>query len=328
MRVLVLGGSGTISTHLVRHLLTMGRQVTVLNRGRSLPPPPTGVEQIIADRHDATALTAALKSRAFDATVDMLCFTPEHARSLTEALPRHGHLVFCSTVCALGFGWTTFPVPEDAIPAPAASFGYGVAKAAAEAWLTDYAKREGAALTIVRPSTTFDQRMGVLRQLRWDGTAWLARVRAGLPIAICDSGAGINQFMHADDGGRAFALIAGNPAAHGRIYHLVGAATTWAEQHRLAMRALGCEVPLVGIPTAVLDRTPIPGDGIRKDIFGHHGFFADARLAAEIGFSPRIGLDEAIARTVAALDVEGRIVRDADESWEDALIARWGAEVV
>ena len=324
MHILVLGGSGTISTHLVRHLLAMGRTVTVLNRGRSAEA-PAGVEQLVADRHDAAALKAALAGRSFDATVDMLCFNPDQARILVEALPRHGHLVFCSTVCALGFAWTTFPIDESAVPAP--TFGYGRDKAAAEVWFSDHAKRSGTPLTIVRPSTTFDERMGVLRQIRWDGAAWLARVRAGLPIVVCDSGIGLNQFMHADDGGRGFAMIAGNPVAHGRTYHLVGPVITWTAHHRLAMRAVGREVPLVGVPAAVLDAAGVPDDGIRKDIFGMHGFFADTRLEREIGFTPRISTYDAIAKAVAGLDAAGRIVRAADESWEDRLIATWGVQV-
>lgn len=318
MHVLILGGSGTISTWLVRHLLAAGRTVTVVTRGRKALP--AGVEQLVADRYDAVKLGTALAGRRFDATIDMLCFTPAHAELLTQALPHPGHLVFCSTVCALGFAWTTFPVAEDAVPNP--TFGYSRDKAAAEVWLTAWAARSGTPLTIVRPSTTFDEGMGVLRQIRWDGSAWLARIRSGKPIVLADSGLGINQFMHADDGGRGFALIAGNPAAHGRTYHLVGAATTWAAHARVVMGVLGREVPLVGVPSAKLDG--VPDDGIRRDIFGHHGHFADTRLEREIGFTPTISLHEAIARTVTALDAAGRIVAAADEAWEDQLVARWG----
>lgn len=318
MHVLILGGTGTISLWIVRHLLALGRTVTVLNRGKSAGLPP-GVEQILADRFDAAALAAALKGRRFDATIDMLCFNPDQARILVEALPACGHLVFCSTVCALGFASTVFPVAEDAIPAP--TFGYGRDKAAAEGWLTAWSAKAGVPLTIVRPSTTFDERMGILRQLRWDGSAWLARIRAGLPIALADSGLGVNQFMHADDAGRGFALVAGNPASHGRIYHLVGEAITWAHHAQVVMRTLGREVPLVGIPTAILDRTAIPDDGIRKDIFGFHGHFADTRLAREIGFAPRLGFAETIARVLPLVKIPDPVERDG---WEDLLIARWG----
>ena len=50
MHTLILGGSGTISTWIVRHLLAMNHTVTVVTRGtRALP---AGVEQLVADRHD------------------------------------------------------------------------------------------------------------------------------------------------------------------------------------------------------------------------------------------------------------------------------------
>ncbi len=316
MHILVLGGSGTISTWLVRHLLAFGRQVTVVTRGQRRPP--AGVEHLIADRHDAQQLAAVLAGRRFDATIDMLCFTTDQAAILVAALPHPGHLVFCSTVCALGFASATVPVAEDAVPAP--TFAYGRDKAAAEAWYGAWAARTGTPFTIVRPSTTFDAGIGVLRQIRWDGSAWLARIRAGKPIVLADSGMAVHQFMHANDAGRGFALIAGAPAAHGRIYHLVGPATTWAVHARTVFAALGREVPLIGIPADRLDG--VPDDGIRREIFGHHGYFADTRLAAEIGFTPAIGLGDAIARTIRALDETGRIVA-GDETWEDALIARW-----
>ena len=322
MHILILGGTGTMSTWMVRELLTMGRRVTVLNRGRS-PGLPAGVECLVADRHDPKELAAVLAGRRFDATVDMICFDADQARMLVEALPGCGHLVMCSTVCALGFGWTTFPVPEDAAPAPTED--YGVKKAAAEALLTAHCRKAGIPLTIVRPSTTFDGRgAGILRQIRWDGTAWLGRIRAGKPIVVGDSGFGIHQFMHAEDAGRGFAMIAGNSAAHGRTYHLVGEATTWAEHHRSAMRALGRNVPLIGVPALQLDRAKVPGDGIRHSVFGQHGQFADRRLASEIGFTPRFGLDETIRKVVAELDASGRLVEDADGRWEDELVERWG----
>ncbi len=61
MHILILGGTGTMSLWMVRHLLAMGRQVTVLNRGRS-PGLPAGVECLVADRHDPVALAAVLAS--------------------------------------------------------------------------------------------------------------------------------------------------------------------------------------------------------------------------------------------------------------------------
>jgi hypothetical protein len=83
---------------------------------------------------------------------------------------------------------------------------------------------------------------------------------------------------------------------------------------------LGREVPLIGVPSCHL--IGVPDDGIRRDIFGAHGVFANRRLAREIAFAPRIPLREAIQRTVTALDAAKRI-QAGDEAWEDALVHRW-----
>ena len=100
----------------------------------------------------------------------------------------------------------------------------------------------------------------------------------------------------------------------------MGDTTTWADQARTVMQVLGREVPLIGVPSSKL--IGVPDDGIRIDIFGAHGMFADRRLAREIGFAPRISLREAIQRTVTALDAVNRI-QAGDEAWEDALVSHW-----
>lgn len=324
MRVLVLGGTGTISTALLASLQAMGHLVTALNRGRTAAC-PAGIEALRADRHDRASLTEALAGRRFDVTIDMLCFDAAQAGWLVEALPDHGHLVLCSSVCALGIGDGKRPQDEETTPAP--HFDYGQGKAAAEAALQAYAQRTGCPLTVVRPSTTFDHRIGLLRQLRYDGSAWLARIGAGRPIAVSDEGQTLHQFLHAEDAGRAFALVAGNPAAFGRTYHLVGPATSWAAHHRLAMDAMGRRVPLVGVPREILERNTVPDNGIFRLIFRHPGVFADTRLQREIGFVPQISLATAIERTVEGLARAGRLVRTGDETWEDDLIAQHGTEL-
>ncbi len=318
MHVLIIGGSGIMSLHAARFLLAAGHAVTVLNRGSGGPP---GCRAISADRHVPDALQQALAGRRFDVTIDMMCFSADQARWLAEALPDPGHLVFCSTVCALGFAYDTLPVPEDAPCRP--TFAYGAGKAEAEAWYRDWSARQRIPLTIVRPSTILDGRVGVLRQLRWDGTAWLARIRAGLPIILADSGLAVHQFLHAEDAGRAFAAIAGDERTHGRTYHLVGQATTWQAHARAVMRALGREAPIVGVPAAVLDHAGVPDDGIRRDIFDHHGHFQAEGLRRDLDFTPSIGLDDALRRCIAELDAAGRIAADPAGAWEDALIARW-----
>src|SRR6187402_981961 len=76
-RICVIGGSRYFGTLLVERLHEEGHQVTVINRGAVSPP--AGVEHLVADRNDETAVKAALGDRTFDVVVDQVCYTPVQA---------------------------------------------------------------------------------------------------------------------------------------------------------------------------------------------------------------------------------------------------------
>ncbi|GAA1938091.1 NAD-dependent epimerase/dehydratase family protein [Streptomyces durmitorensis] len=120
-RICVIGGSRYFGKLLVQQLLTAGHHVTVINRG-STPPPP-GVEHLVVDRDDETALTTALGSRTFDVVVDQVCYTPVQAAIAARAF--HGRTtryVMTSTIevydpatAALSTVPHGTPVPEDVV---------------------------------------------------------------------------------------------------------------------------------------------------------------------------------------------------------------------
>jgi uncharacterized protein YbjT (DUF2867 family) len=63
MRVLIIGGTGLISTGIIKHLLARGAEVTMVNRGQRLIAPQAGrlneatfdwreIRHVTADRND------------------------------------------------------------------------------------------------------------------------------------------------------------------------------------------------------------------------------------------------------------------------------------
>ena len=50
MKVIVIGGTGFISPHVVRQLIKMGHEVTVFNRGQTTAELPSEVNYLIGDR--------------------------------------------------------------------------------------------------------------------------------------------------------------------------------------------------------------------------------------------------------------------------------------
>src|SRR5262249_55905012 len=71
MRVLVIGGTGLISTGIVKALLARGHDVSVFNRGQRKSRLPEGVTYLQGNRRDYPAFEAAMQDVACDAVIDM-----------------------------------------------------------------------------------------------------------------------------------------------------------------------------------------------------------------------------------------------------------------
>src|ERR1700727_2592480 len=109
-RIVVVGGTGHIGTYLVPRLVRAGNEVIAVSRGAREPYVPApewrSVERLAIDRiaEDAAGdfgqRIAALEA---DAVVDLLCFTPESAQQLIEALrPRRPLLIHCGSIWVHG----------------------------------------------------------------------------------------------------------------------------------------------------------------------------------------------------------------------------------
>jgi nucleoside-diphosphate-sugar epimerase len=72
MRVLIIGGTGLISTPLTRQLLERGHEVTLYNRGKRAAP-PRGARLLVGDRRRHGEFEAQVRGQpAFDCVIDMI----------------------------------------------------------------------------------------------------------------------------------------------------------------------------------------------------------------------------------------------------------------
>src|SRR6476619_1993685 len=101
--VLLVGGTGLISTGITRELLARGDAVTVFNRGQTaldVADAAGRLRQLTGDRTDLLAFeTTIAGAGSFDCIIDMRCFTPAEAASAVRAYRgRTAQVIFCSTV--------------------------------------------------------------------------------------------------------------------------------------------------------------------------------------------------------------------------------------
>ncbi|QHT63121.1 NAD-dependent epimerase/dehydratase family protein [Paenibacillus lycopersici] len=319
MRVVILGGTGTISTSIVRLLLRQGHDVTCYNRGKSGKPLPDGVRVIHGDRGERETFERVMQQERFDAAIDMISFGPEDAQSSLRAFRGVKHFIQCSTVCTYGVDYDWLPVTEDHPLRP--TTGYGRGKAEADAVLMEAFYREGFPVTILKPSTTYSPQNGILRQVAWD-FGWIDRIRKGKPLLVCGDGKALHSFLHADDAAKAFAGVLGQARCIGQTYNVVPRGfTTWEQHHKLAMKVLGREVELVGVSLETLKSIHADRFGICDEIFAHNVIYSPEKLMRDVPeFVPTVSLEEGMRQAFAVMEAEERIPNSDDETWEDEII--------
>lgn len=239
MRVLIIGGTGLISTPMPQLLRERGDSVVLYNRAKRRTELPAGVGQIVGDRTDFDHFEAQLQGERFDCVIDMVCFTPEDARSVVRTFAgRTQQLIFCSTVDVYHKPPRAYPISEAAPYGPA-PWRYAQDKARCEEILWSAHERGDFALTVFRPAQTYSD-SGALLSSFGGRTSYLDRLKQGKPIVVHGDGQSLWGAAHANDVAPAFVAACGNPQSFGRSYNVTSdELLTWSDMHRIVAEVLG-----------------------------------------------------------------------------------------
>lgn len=224
MRIAIIGGTGHIGTYLVPRLVRAGHELIVLTRGNRDPYHSDAswgiVQRIEVDRNEEDAagtFGARIADLGADVVIDLVCFTVDSARQLTEALRgRVGQLVHCGTIWVHGPS-TEVPMDETA---PRRPFGdYGIQKAEIERYLL--AQRD-VSVTILHPGHISGPGWTPINpagNLDLDVFSALAR---GGEVELPNFGLETLHHVHADDVAQAFEkTLARRSVAVGESFHVV-----------------------------------------------------------------------------------------------------------
>lgn len=323
MRVLVIGGTGLISTHVVLALRALGHEVLCANRRGQAPG--AGVAALAADRTDHVRFEAAVKAVGpFDAVVDMVAYDPADGPSLVR-LAEGCQVVFASTVDVYRKPAPRYyPVrPDDELGAdPAFQYAWNKVEIERTLWQAHHEGR--IALTVLRPGQTYGEGSGIVHPFGGPIDCF-RRIRQGLPLIVHGDGMSLWSACHASDVGLAFARAVGNAGAAGRAYHVTGdECMTWNQYWQGVAQALGVPCPeLVHIPTDVLLRMNPEAAAWVAWNFQFDNIFDNSSAKRDLGFAQRVGWVEGVRRVAQALDERGIAEDSAKYEYYDRAIARW-----
>jgi nucleoside-diphosphate-sugar epimerase len=324
LRILVIGGTGIISSAVTRLAVEHGHDVTVLNRGSSATRPlPEGAEVVQADVRDPASVREALGRREFDSVVDWVAFTPEHVRTDLELFrDRTGQYVFISSASAYQTPPERLPVTEST-PLRNPFWQYSRDKIACEDLLVGAYRDTGFPVTVVRPSHTYDRTSVPL-----DG-GWTAveRMRQGREVVVHGDGTSLWTLTHHEDFARGFVPLLGDPRALGEAFHITSDdVLTWNQVVRALGAAAGVEPRIVHVPSdAIAAADPDWGAGLLGDK-AHSMVFDTTKLRRVVPeFTTTIRFEQGAREIVAWHDADParRVVDARLDAVMDDLVARF-----
>lgn len=326
-RVVVVGGTGNMSTGIVKQLVEQGYDVTIYARGGSILSPHKEARVIKGDRHDGSYIEV-MKKEHFDIAIDMIGFVKQDAIDSYEAFQDVERFVFCSTgAVATPFLAEKQPIREENVQKHP-TWSYGQIKKDCEDFFLSKYYENGFPVTILRPATTYGRVPGLIRQVgNINGAAnvWVDRIKKGKPIVTGNEYI-LRSFMHADDAASAFVESLKYEACIGQAYNLVADhAIDWGMFHRGMMHAIGKEVEMVEVPLATLksfagkDTFEI-GDMINES-FIRNGLFSGEKIYRDIPtFKQKVDINKGMEMTLEFLESHNLIPDSDDYPLEDKII--------
>jgi len=326
MKVLVIGGSGNISSATVERLLARRDEVWILTRGKR--PVAAGARPLVADRGSRDSMAAALGGLEFDAAVNFLGYTVPDVKTDFELLSgRVSQYIFISSATVYAKPHRELPIRETSrLGNPFSQ--YARDKEQCEAWLMARHVKSGFPVTIVRPSHTYSNRW-IPNPVTSAGYTFAARLERGEPVFIHDGGRTPWAITAASDFAAGLAGLTGLKDAIGEAYHITtDEHLTWSQIYSETVAAVGAMHPrIVSMPTDFICNVEPDMVARLKGDKAEPGVFDNSKIKAAVpGFRCNTLFRDGIRESVRWFreDPARQSVDPAVSAVFDRLLAAWG----
>lgn len=222
--ILLLGGTGTLSTAVLHEALNHGYHVTVMNRGSNNTNLPKGVDVVICDFKNKSDLQDKFSSQTYDVVVDFLSrVSSDIDRVYPIFKERCQQYVFISSACVYRRAKEDFPIKETS-PKPNVDWTYNTEKYESELKLQELSKQASSYYTIVRPYITYNEEripLGIAPSYKYHKTI-IERIKAGKPWFVWDGGKAITTVTYTEDFAVGVVGLFLNENAKNEDFHITG----------------------------------------------------------------------------------------------------------
>ncbi len=243
MKILFIGGTGTISMAITKRLAAAGHELYLLNRGNRQGEVPEGVKTITADIGNEADVREKIKDMEFDCVGEFIGFVPSQLeRDFRLFNGKTKQFIYISSASAYRKPMQGYKITEET-PLENPYWEYSRNKKACEEYLFERYRQDGFPVTIVRPSHTYDER-SVPVGAHGDFGSWqvVKRMMEGKPVLVHGDGTSLWTITFNTDFAKAYVGLIGNPKAIGQAFHITSdESVSWNEIYGYIAEALGVE---------------------------------------------------------------------------------------
>jgi nucleoside-diphosphate-sugar epimerase len=256
MKILFIGGTGTISTAISKELLEQRHELYLLNRGTrsKLFGKYPNATYLTLDINKEEMVAKAIEDLSFDVVADFIAFVPtqlERDFRLFEGKTKQ--FMFISSASAYQKPPSDYLITEGtALVNP--YWEYSRNKIACEEYLMKKNREVGFPVTIIRPSHTYDER-SVPLGVHGDMGSWqvIKRMMEGKTVIIHGDGTSLWTLTHNSDFAKAFVGLVGNIHAIGETIQITSDETlTWNQIYETIAAVLGVKLYAIHVSSEFL----------------------------------------------------------------------------
>lgn len=327
MKVLMIGGTGTISMAITRLLCQSGWEVYLLNRGSRRAEAPAGIHWIQADMNEEAAVQQAIEGLQFDCVCQFIGFEPwQVERDIRLFSGKTKQYLYTSSASAYHKPGADYRITEGTTLANP-YWQYSRNKIACEEVLMKAYREQQFPVTIIRPSHTYDNRSVPLGVHGDKGSFQvLKRMLEGKPVIIHGDGTSLWTMTHNTDFAKGYVGLMGNPHAIGEAFQITNDETlTWNQIYSTIARCLGVELKPYYVSSYFLAATgkydmlgSLIGDKANSVVFDNRKL-----KAAVPDFRPTVRFEQGVAEAIANVMAHPELQQEdpAFDAWCDQVIA-------
>lgn len=302
MKVLFIGGTGTISTAISRQLLAAGHELYLLNRGNRNAILGSQIHSIVADIREEADVAAKLKGMKFDVVCDFIGFVPEQVeRDYRLFKGKTKQYMYISSASAYHKPLKDYRITEGTTLANP-YWQYSQDKIACEDFLFKKYREESFPITIIRPSHTYDER-SIPVAVHGNGGSWqvIKRMLEGKQVLIQGDGTTLWTLTHNSDFAKGFIGLMGNAHAIGEAFQITNdESVTWNQIYQVIADILDVELKPYYVSSTYL--ASVSDYDYTGSLIGDKSntvVFDNSKLKAAVpGLSMNVSLKEGLLSTI------------------------------